>query len=128
LHDGDWLSLRTLFSDDLSLTHRQGLTYYLRDFPDGYKSICTSSGTNEVDLELYSEHVKTGLRNGHGGVAASAIKDTREGASVDVAVLLAQLRTRRQRDMHLTFGDVNQFCAQAGHEALGAEAGGDSLF
>jgi hypothetical protein len=128
LHDGDCLLLQTLFTDDLSLTHRQGRTYFVCDLPDGYKSIRTSNRTNELDLGLYGEDVKTRLRNCHGGVAASAIKDAHERASVNVAVLLAQLRPRRQRDMDLTFGDMNQFRAQHGHEAVGAEAGGDSLF
>jgi hypothetical protein len=43
-----------------------------------------------------------------------------------VTVLLAQLRTRRQRDMHLPFGNVNQFRAQHGHEGMCAEMYRDS--
>jgi hypothetical protein len=126
LHDGERLSPRTLLPEDLSITHREGRTDFVRDFPDGDESICRSSWTNELELELDCENVMTGLRNGHRGVTASAIKNARESASLDVTLLLAQLRTRRQCDMHLTFAHVNEFCAQQGHEALGAEMGRDS--
>jgi hypothetical protein len=80
-------------TNDLALTHRECLARFGNP-ADGQEPVC-NRWPNEVDLELNSKNIASRWCDSQRRISASAIENTRQGASMDVTVLLGELRAWR---------------------------------
>ena len=84
-------------------------------------------GPHEIDLELGADDVAFVRRLSERRVAAGRVDDARDGARVDIPMLLRKLRRERQSDVHLAIRDQSELRPKRRHQPLRVEARCNSI-
>jgi len=110
--------------DEVSSVAHETIRLADRDLPASAQNLCACdeklapSGRKQIDLELDAEDAHAMRHQAERRIAARAVENRRDDAGVKEAVLLGEIVSPREMDLHVTWRDAFQPRSDGSHDAL----------